>query len=209
MYATIVLYIYIIFILIAMKIEYTKNIAAKMAVLIFFLVVFAVVFSLSTVAYAQNANNSCGSDPLSAAFGCNSIINSGRGIDIGSIITLFFRGLLIASGVWTVWYFALAGFKIGSAKEDANKRQEGIKAAVNAVLGLVVALLSFGTTSLITGAVGGSAAISAVGTPCTAVDDQTQLVFTGFMEQEGGSVYCVLRDAQGNQLRRGPVTSRT
>lgn len=181
-----------------------KSTSRKVASIMVLLALFFVAYSFGTVAYAQS-NNNCGSDPLSAAFGCNSIINGGR-VDFGSIITLFFRFLLAAAGIWSVWNFALAGFKIGGAKEDASKRQEGIKAAVNALLGLVVAILSFGVVALTAGAVGGGSAISSIGTPCTAVDQQTQLVFTGFIEQERGSEYCVLRDAQGNQLRKGPVS---
>ncbi len=176
-----------------------------MASILVLLALFVSVSLLSAVVHAQNSGSSCGSDPLSAAFGCNSIITSGRGIDIASIVTLFFRFVIGAAVLWTVWHLALAGFKISGAKESPEERQKGIEAGKNALIGFVVALLSFGVTNLVAGIVGGGSGTSAIGTPCTARDDQTQLVFTGTIEQDGSNLYCVLKDAEGRQIRRGPV----
>jgi hypothetical protein len=123
-----------------------------------------------SVASAQAGQNSF----LCAAFPCNGILGPGGTIDITSIVALVFRIILYAAVLWTIWNIVLAGIKIAGAKEDADKRKEGIQAVINAVIGLVVALLAFGIVSTVLGSFNANNSLD-LSVPCT-----------GFRTENGG-----------------------
>jgi hypothetical protein len=102
---------------------------------------------------------------LSSVFPKNGILSNS--LDLQSIVVLVFRILLAVAVLWVVYNIVLAGIKIAGAKDDADKRKNGLKSIVNAALGLVVALAAFAIVNTvqkqITGEPGGGAAI---GFPC-------------------------------------------
>lgn len=145
----------------------------------------------SGVVNAQN--NTCNTNSgLGSVFGC-SIVNSDGGFDVNSVITLVFQFVIGAAVLWVVWNIVLAGIKIAGAKEDADKRKEGIQAVINALIGLVVALLAWGVVVIVANTVGGN--IREVGTPCT-FDSKltTGLVKAGTIQIQGGNRVCVSAD---------------
>mgnify|MGYP005849116041 CR=1 FL=1 len=159
-------------------------------------------YTALNVASAQTTNPKCEETALGAAFGCSGLLTNGT-IDPSSIITLVFRIILYAAVLWTVWNVVLAGIKIAGAKEDADKRKEGIQAVINAVIGLVVALLAFGIVTTVTRQIGGGD-VEISTSICTAKDIATKATFTGFYVK-GSDKICVLKDGSGKILRSGCV----
>lgn len=119
------------------------------------------------------------------AFPCNGILGPNGTIDINSIITLVFRIILYAAVLWTVWNVVLAGLKIAGAKEDADKRKEGIQAVINAVIGLVVALLAFGIVATVTNTLNAGNVIELSGVPCTGHATGSTVYKAGFKSKDG------------------------
>lgn len=118
------------------------------------------------------------------AFPCNGILGPNGTIDINSIITLVFRIILYAAVLWTVWNVVLAGLKIAGAKEDADKRKEGIQAVINAVIGLVVALLAFGIVATVTNTLN-AGNLELTGVPCTGHRNGSTVYEAGFKDNTG------------------------
>jgi hypothetical protein len=98
---------------------------------------------------------------LEAAFGGAGLSN----LDFQSVITIVFQILLAAAILWVVYNIVLAGIKIAGAKEDADKRKEGLKSIVNAAIGLVVALSAFAIVQIVQRQLTGSSNAQ-LGTPC-------------------------------------------
>jgi hypothetical protein len=129
-----------------------------------FVAVFMTFSVVTTVSVADAQSNF-----LCAAFPCNGILGPNGSIDLVSIVTLVFRIILYAALLWTVWNIVLAGLKIAGAKEDADKRKEGIQAVINAVIGLVVALLAFGIVLTVTNTLNAGNVANITGIPCTGI----------------------------------------
>lgn len=178
-----------------------------------FILAASMAFMVFTAAGAANAqSNNCATSTLGAVFGCNGLLDSSGGINVSSIVQLAFRIILYAAVLWTVWNVVLAGIKIAGAKEDADKRKEGIQAVINAVIGLVVALLAFGIVTTVTKNIGASN-VEVTSTPCTAHNTGTQnspnLTFTGFVSTKDSDT-CVLRGSDGvTVLYWGCISGKT
>lgn len=147
------------------------------------------VFMMTWTMVAGTSVASAQTNVLCAAFPCNGILGPNGSIDITSIITLVFRIILYAAVLWTVWNVVLAGLKIAGAKEDADKRKEGIQAVINAVIGLVVALLAFGIVATVTNTLNAGEAGALTGTPCSGIRPDTKEAAFG-IESNGK---CLLR----------------
>lgn len=166
-----------------------------------FLLAVAFVVTVSTVSSVASAQS-----VLSAVFP-DTFLKNGK-IDIGSFIGLVFQVVLYAALLWTVWNVVLAGIGIAGAKEDGEKRKKGIQAVINAVIGLVVALLAFGIVNTVTGLLGANIDnLEVTTTPCIGTDNSTRISFSGFLTRDGRE--CVLKDSSGREIRRGPVISDT
>lgn len=167
----------------------------------------AVMVLTTTVSANSNAGECKETSGLGAAFGCGTILGKDGTISVTSIVTLVFRIILYAAILWTVWNVVLAGIKIAGAKEDADKRKEGIQAVINAVIGLVVALLAFGIVTTVVNQVGGGA-VEVTTTPCTATSSGgsggANVGFTGFVK-DGAPNTCVLLDANGGVIYEGTI----
>lgn len=136
----------------------------------------------------------------------------GEGIlDLGSVITFVFNIVLYAALLWAVWHIVLAGFTITKAKDNAEERKKGIDAIINAVIGLVVALLAFVIVSVVTNFLGVSSSdleISSI--PCTGRTQDGE-VFPGFhpiIDENTRQVdynICATKDGRkiGDVVRRG------
>ncbi len=112
-----------------------------------------------------------------------SFLNNGK-FDLESLVRLVFQIILYAAILWTVWNVVLAGIKIAGAKEDADKRKEGIQAVINAVIGMVVALLAFGIVSTVAGLLGTNIKKFELSTtPCVTKDGKA-----GFYKKEADGV---------------------
>lgn len=155
------------------------------------------VFMTFTVVTATNVANAQNNNILCAAFPCNGILGASGTIDVASIVTLVFRIILYAAVLWTVWNVVLAGLKIAGAKEDADKRKEGIQAVINAVIGLVVALLAFGIVATVTSTIGAGNVGQNVGAPCTGKRSDNQAFAAGIRDQAG---VCVLNVVDANNV---------
>jgi len=167
-----------------------------------FIFAVSMTFMVFTAAGVSNAQTACENTTLGAVFGCTGLISGDGGINIASIVQLAFRIILYAAVLWTVWNVVLAGIKIAGAKEDADKRKEGIQAVINAIIGLVVALLAFGIVTTVTRNIGASS-VEITSTPCTARNTETQnsngLTFTGFVDAKNSN-RCVLLGADGKTV---------
>jgi hypothetical protein len=88
----------------------------------------------------------------------------------------------------------MAGIKIAGAKEDADKRKEGLKSIVNAAIGLVVAISAFAIVNTITSQFGQTKQ-GAIGLPCTGKDTVTvnqqnrEITRVGRRTADGGCQY--------------------
>lgn len=149
---------------------------------------------------ASKAANDCENSTLGRVFGCSGIFGGGN-IDLASIIQVIFNILIAAAILWTAYHIILAGFKIVGGKEDASKREEGIKAVTNAALGLVVVLLAGGATFAVTKFVGGPV-YELTSLPCFGKDSDG-VGFAGFVKKDDPDL-CVLTDANGKVLKEGP-----
>lgn len=158
-------------------------------------------YTAVNVANAQSIP--CEETALGAAFGCGGLLGGDGTINVESIVTLVFRIVLYAAVLWTVWNVVLAGIKIAGAKEDADKRKEGIQAVINAVIGLVVALLAFGIVTTVTRQIGANP-INITTTPCTAPDKDTGVTFTGFLVKDTTKT-CVYSNSAGEIINSGCV----
>ena len=164
------------------------------------------VTTLGGSAFAQTTNTTgtgatdteC-SSALGRVFGCDGLI--GGTINLQSIIAFVFRILLIAAILWVVYNIVMAGMKIAGAREDADKRKEGLKSVVNAAIGLVVSLSAFAITNTVAKQVGSEADISRAGIPCTGtyVSNGTNVSAVGSM------VNGVCKDEFGNPLTPAPT----
>ncbi len=85
------------------------------------------------------------------AFGQNQIFGPEGTINPQAIVRLVFQVLLAAAILWVVYNIVLAGLKIAGAKDDAEKRKNGLKSIVNAAIGLVVALSAFAIVNTLKG----------------------------------------------------------
>jgi len=149
---------------------------------------------LST-AFINTASAAC--DPNSAlgmAFGCDGIF-SGE-INLKSIIALIFRILVVAAILWVVYNMVVAGITIAGAKEDADKRKNGLKSIINACIGLVVCLSSYAITNTVQKQLGTDVDPS-IGVPCTGTD-ANGLTSTGTVDPTDGEC----KDLDGNPLIR-------
>ena len=179
-----------------------------------FILAASMAFMVFTAAGTANAqSNSCATSTLGAVFGCSGLLDSSGGINVSSIVQLVFRIILYAAVLWTVWNVVLAGIKIAGAKEDADKRKEGIQAVINAVIGLVVALLAFGIVTTVTRNIGASN-VEITSTPCTAKNtgvpaNSPNLTFTGFVSNKDSDT-CVLMGSDGKTpLYWGCISGKT
>ena len=102
--------------------------------------------ALSTVsAMFVTMAGSASAQSLADAFPSGGFLD--QGLNIGSLIVAAFSLLLAAAVLWVIYNIVVAGIKIAGAKEDAEKRKNGLKSIVNAGLGLVVALGAFAITT--------------------------------------------------------------
>ncbi len=77
-----------------------------------------------------------------------------RPVDITSWISYGFQFLLGIVVLLVVFRIVMAGIGIANAKEDADKRKEGFKKLLNAVIGLIVAFSALAITRIVTDAMG-------------------------------------------------------
>lgn len=163
-----------------------------------FILATSMAFMVFTAAGTAQAAD-CKDSTLGAVFGCEGIFDQSGGLNIPSIVQMVFNVILYAAILWTVWNVVLAGIKIAGAKEDADKRKEGIQSVINAIIGLVVALLAFGIVNTVTKNIGVTT-LEVNSTPCTATNEETAdnkgLKFTGFIDKKN-SKHCVLLGADG------------
>ncbi len=174
----------------------------KLKQIIFTLIISTFLFAF--VAYPVNAQLA---NVFPTPFG-----GDGR-LDLGAIVTFFFNIVLYVALLWAVWHIVLAGFTITKAKDNADERKKGIDAIINAVIGLVVALLAFVIVSVVTNFLGVSVyqlEISSV--PCTGRTANGE-VFPGFHPQgQNGIDYntCATKDGRktGSVIRGGTSIPR-
>jgi amino acid transporter len=93
------------------------------------------VFAISSVSAATVAE----------AFGGSNLAS----LNLSELAATVFKILLAVAILWVVFNIVMAGIKIAGAKEDADKRKEGLKSIVNAAIGLVVALSAFLITNTV------------------------------------------------------------
>ncbi|MCX8034844.1 MAG: pilin [Candidatus Dojkabacteria bacterium] len=144
---------------------------------------------------------------LSSAF--PTPFGEGGRLNLGAIVSFVFNIVLYAALLWAIWHIVLAGFTITKAKDNAEERKKGIDAIINAVIGLVVALLAFVIVSVVTNFLGVSTSqleISSV--PCTGRTSDGE-VFPGFHPQNGDMINyqeCATKDGKktGNVVRSTP-----
>jgi membrane associated rhomboid family serine protease len=168
------------------------------------------VTSLSGSAFAQTTTTGSGSTATSAecagalgkVFGCDGLI--GGTINLQSIIAFVFRILLIAAILWVVYNIVMAGMKIAGAREDADKRKEGLKSVVNAAIGLVVSLSAFAITNTVAKQVGSEADINRAGIPCTGT--YIPVGSTTSVSALGSMVNGLCKDEFGNTLTPAPTS---
>jgi hypothetical protein len=72
-------------------------------------------------------------------------------LTIETLVTLIFKIALYVAMFWLVLNIMLIGVKIAGAGDDADKRKEVLQSAINAVIGLVIALLSLGIVNIMIG----------------------------------------------------------
>lgn len=113
-----------------------------------------------------STNNPACNDPNSAVYGSQECIRQKLGLDTVNTdgffartnpldyIILAFQILLAIVILIVVYRIVVAGITIANAKEDADKRKEGFVKMLNAVIGLVVALSSYGIVMAINNAFG-------------------------------------------------------
>lgn len=74
--------------------------------------------------------------------------------DPRSIVTVLFQLILGIVVILVVYRIVVSGMMIANAKEDADKRKDGLKSVMNAVIGLVIAFSAYGITLLVLQAFG-------------------------------------------------------
>lgn len=130
-------------------------------------------------------------------------------VDLGSIVSFIFNIVLYGALLWSVWHIVLAGFIITKAKDNADERKKGIDAIINAVIGLVVALLAFVIVSVVTRFLGVSTSqLELSSFPCTGRTGNNE-IFPGFHPIVNGSVkydQCTTKDGKktGSVVRSTP-----
>jgi amino acid transporter len=111
------------------------------------------------------ASSAFASSAVESVFPKNGILSDS--LDVQSIIDLVFRILLAVAVLWVVYNIVLAGIKIAGAKDDADKRKNGLKSIINAALGLVVALAALPIVNTVQKQITGTPGAGAqVGLPC-------------------------------------------
>lgn len=141
--------------------------------------------AMSTSAFAAGGTTS----GISSIFPTTGILSDS--LDLQSIVVLVFRILLSVAVLWVVYNIVLAGIKIAGAKDDADKRKNGLKSIVNAAIGLVVALAAFAIVTTVQKQITGEAQ-GQLGLPCKyTAGGITQ---TGVTVIESNVRLCLLQD---------------
>jgi hypothetical protein len=125
----------------------------------------SVFFRLVVVpAAAQNSinctgNNKFTSECIKQNLGLEEIETQGILIERNPVdlMVIIFQTVLGLAVALVVFRIVMAGMKIANAKEDPDKRNEGLKMLMNAVIGLVVAISAYGITTLVRNTFGGKA----------------------------------------------------
>lgn len=155
-------------------------------------------FGVASLLVATSLMSMASAQGLSDVFPKNGLL--GDSLNINSIVVTGFKLILAIAVIWVVYNIVVAGIKIAGAKDDADKRKNGLKSIVNAAIGLVVALSAFAIVNTVQNQITGRVDTN-INLPCSYDIPNGGGVGTGITTNERGTRECKSTDGNFYPIR--------